>query len=132
MLNRVVLIGRLTADPQLRYLQTGSAVANFTLAVERAFKNRSGEKKVDFINIVAWNNLAVVCGNNLDKGRLVAIEGQLQIRDYEYEGQRRKAAEVIADNVRFLDWPKDRQSSQDDYGDDYGGNYNDLGDDVPF
>jgi single-strand DNA-binding protein len=117
MLNRVVLIGRLTADPQLRYVQTGSAVANFTLAVERAFKNRSGEKEVDFINIVAWNKLAEVCANNLDKGRLVAIEGQLQIRDYEYEGQRRKAAEVIADNVRFLDYRKDnsQQNDQEDY-----------------
>jgi single-strand DNA-binding protein len=117
MLNRVVLIGRLTADPQLRYAQTGSAVANFTLAVERTFKNQSGEKEVDFINIVAWNKLAEVCANNLDKGRLVAVEGRLQIRSYEYEGQKRKAADIIADNVRFLDYRKDnsKQSDQEDY-----------------
>src|SRR5690625_4310178 len=107
MLNRIILIGRLTADPQLRYTQNGTAVANFRLAVERARPNQQGEREVDFIDIVTWQRLAETCANNLNKGRLVAAEGRLQIREYEHEGQRRRVAEVVADNVRFLDWPKD-------------------------
>lgn len=107
MLNRIILIGRLTADPQLRYTQNGTAVANFRLAVERSRPNQQGEREVDFIDIVTWQRLAETCANNLNKGRLVAAEGRLQIREYEHEGQRRRAAEVVAENIRFLDWPKD-------------------------
>lgn len=107
MLNRIILIGRLTADPQLRYTQNGTAVANFRIAVERSRPNQQGEREVDFIDIVTWQRLAETCANNLNKGRLVAAEGRLQIREYEHEGQRRRAAEVVAENVRFLDWPKD-------------------------
>lgn len=107
MLNRIILIGRLTADPQLRYTQSGTAVANFRIAVDRARPNQQGEREADFIDIVAWQRLAETCANNLNKGRLVAVEGRLQIRDYEYEGQKRRTAEVVAENVRFLDWPKD-------------------------
>jgi single-strand DNA-binding protein len=125
VLNRIILIGRLTADPQLRYTQTGTAVASFRLAVDRGRPNQQGQREADFIDIVTWQKLAEVCANNLNKGRLVAVEGRLQIRDYEYEGQRRKAAEVIADNVRFLDWPKDNVSQEsvshegmDDFGPD--------------
>lgn len=107
MLNRIVLIGRLTADPVLRYTQSGVPVATFSLAVERNYTNQQGERETDFIDIVAWRRLAETCANNLNKGRLVAVDGRLQIRDYEYEGQRRRAAEVVADTVRFLDWPRD-------------------------
>ncbi|NLN28618.1 MAG: single-stranded DNA-binding protein [Firmicutes bacterium] len=107
MLNRIVLIGRLTADPVLRYTQSGVPVATFSLAVDRNYTNQQGERETDFIDIVAWRRLAETCANNLNKGRLVAVDGRLQIRDYEYEGQRRRAAEVVADTVRFLDWPRD-------------------------
>jgi len=107
MLNRIILIGRLVADPQLRYTQGGTAVANFRIAVDRPFTNQQGERETDFIDIVTWRRLAEVCAHNLNKGRLVAVEGRLQVRDYEYEGQRRRQAEVVADNVQFLDWPKD-------------------------
>lgn len=107
MLNRIVLIGRLTADPVLRYTQTGVAVATFSLAVERNYSNQQGERETDFIDIVTWRKLAETCANNLNKGRLVAVDGRLQIRDYEYEGQRRRTAEVVAETVRFLDWPRD-------------------------
>lgn len=100
MLNRVILIGRLTRDPELRYLQNGTAVASFTLAVDR--KYNKGE--TDFIDIVVWRGLAENCANYLGKGRLAAVEGRLQIRSYEdKEGIRRKAIEVVADDVRFLD-----------------------------
>ena len=112
MLNRVVLIGRLTRDPELRETSSGIAVANFALAVERPFTNQSGEKEVDFIEIVVWRKLAEVVANNLQKGRLVAVEGRLQVRSYEKDGQKRKVAEVVADRVQFLDWPKEQKPNE--------------------
>ncbi|MDD4172270.1 MAG: single-stranded DNA-binding protein [Syntrophomonas sp.] len=102
MLNRVILIGRLTRDPELKYTPNGTAVATFSLAVNRKF-NRD---ETDFIDIVAWRGLAENCANYLGKGRMAAVEGRLQIRTYENkEGQKRKATEVVADDVRFLDKP---------------------------
>ncbi|MDI9438585.1 MAG: single-stranded DNA-binding protein [Limnochordia bacterium] len=113
MLNRVILIGRLVADPQLRYTQTGIAVTNFTLAVDRPFVGQSGEREADFIDIVTWRKQAEVCANHLTKGRLVAVEGRLQIRSYEDQnGIRRKAAEIVADQVRFLDRARDFASEE--------------------
>lgn len=110
MLNKVILIGRLVADPQLRYTQSGIAVTNFTLAVDRPFTSQNGEKEVDFIDVVAWRKQAEVCANHLHKGRLVAVEGRLQIRSYDDQnGVRRKAAEIVADNVRFLDRAEERR-----------------------
>ncbi len=103
MLNRIILIGRLTRDPELRFTNSGIAVASFTLAVDRKYKNAAGEKETDFIDIVAWRQLGETCANYLSKGRLAAVEGSLQIRSYETkDGQKRKAAEVIADSVQFL------------------------------
>ena len=108
MLNKVILIGRLTQDPELRYIPSGAAVASFTLAVDRSFTTKQGEKETDFINIVVWQKLAENCSNHLGKGRLVAVDGRLQVRSYDdNQGVRRKVAEVVANDVRFLDWPKD-------------------------
>jgi len=107
MLNRIVLIGRLVADPQLRYTQSGVGVTNFRIAVDRPFTNQQGERETDFIDIVCWRKLAETVANHLTKGRLVAVDGRLQIRQYEWEGQRRQAAEVYADDVRFLDSRRD-------------------------
>ncbi len=104
MLNRIILIGRLTRDPELRYVPSGQPVASFTLAVDRPFTNQQGERQTDFIDVVAWRRLAEQVTQHLAKGRLVAVEGRLQIRSYEtQDGQKRKAAEVVADAVRFLD-----------------------------
>lgn len=112
MFNKVILIGRLTRDPELRYTASGIAVARFTLAVDRSFINQQGEREADFIDIVVWRKMAEVCTDNLGKGRLVAVEGRLQIRSYEtQDGQKRRAAEVVAENVRFLDWPKDKKGN---------------------
>lgn len=112
MLNKIILIGRLTRDPEPRYTTNGVAVTRFTLAVDRPFTNRAGEREADFIDIVTWRKLAEVCANNLTKGRLVAVEGRLEIRSYDdSQGIRRKSADVVADNVRFLDWGKDKGSS---------------------
>ena len=107
MINRIVLVGRLTRDPELRYTPNGKAVASFTLAVNRRFSNQQGERETDFIDIVVWGKTAETCANHLTKGRLTGVEGRLQIRSYEtQDGQKRKAAEVIADNVTFLDKAK--------------------------
>jgi len=108
MLNRVVIIGRLAADPDLRYTPQGHAVTTFRIAVDRPFKNQQGEREADFFPIVTWRRLAETCAHNLNKGRLVAVEGRLQTRSYQaQDGSTRWATEVVADNVRFLDWPKD-------------------------
>ena len=112
MLNRVILIGRLTADPELRYTQSGTAVANFRLAVDRPFTNQSGERETDFIPIVVWDKQAETCANYLNKGRLVAVDGRMQVRSYDaQDGSRRWVTEVVAQDVRFLDWG--RQSEQE-------------------
>ena len=100
MLNRVILIGRLTRDPELRYTPQGTAVCSFSLAINRKF-NR---EETDFVDIVAWRGLAENCASYLNKGRLAAVEGRIQVRNYEtQEGQKRKAVEVVADDVRFLE-----------------------------
>ncbi|WP_027364740.1 single-stranded DNA-binding protein [Desulfotruncus alcoholivorax] len=113
MMNKVILIGRLTRDPELRYTPSGAPVAGFTLAVDRQFTNRQGERETDFINVVVWQKLAETCANHLGKGRLVAVEGRLQIRSYDdNQGIRRVAAEVVANEVKFLDRPKETQGMQ--------------------
>ena len=104
MLNRVILIGRLTRDPELRYTPSGVAVTQFTLAVDRPFSNQGGEREADFINIVTWRQLAETCANYLRKGRLTAVEGRIQVRNYDNnEGRKVYVTEVVADNVRFLE-----------------------------
>jgi len=99
-MNKVILVGRLTRDPEVRYTQTGKAVASFSVAVDTGFGEN---KRADFIPIVVWDKLAEVCGNNLTKGRRVLVEGRLQIREYEKDGQKRRSAEVVAQNIEFLD-----------------------------
>jgi single-strand DNA-binding protein len=108
VLNVIVLIGRLTKDPELRYTSSGKAVATIRLAVDRGTTNPQGEKETDFIDVVAWERQAESVANFLEKGRLVAVQGRLQIRTYEtQEGQRRARAEVVASTVRFLDRGQD-------------------------
>ena len=107
MLNRIILIGRLTREPELRYTASGLAVANFTLAVDRRV-SKDREKETDFIDIVVWQKQAEICANYLGKGRMVAVDGRLQIRSYDdNQGIRRKVAEVVAESVRFLDRAKE-------------------------
>jgi single-strand DNA-binding protein len=104
MFNRCILVGRMVRDPELRYLANGTPVAKFTVAVDRPFKGQAGEKEADFIDVVAWRKLAEPLGHYGFRGRLVAVEGRLQIRSYEdTQGTRRKAVEIVADLVRFLD-----------------------------
>lgn len=107
-MNKVILVGRLCQDPEIRYTQSGKAVANFSLAVSR----RAGQnEQTDFIPIVVWEKLAEICGNNLSKGRRILVEGHLQIRSYEaQDGSKRRVAEVVAQNVEFLDSKKGETS----------------------
>ena len=107
-MNKVILVGRLTRDPEVRYTQTGKAVASFSVAVDTGYGDN---KRADFIPIVVWDKLAEVCGNNLSKGRRILVEGRLQIREYEKDGQKRRSAEVVAQNIEFLD-TKAAQTSQ--------------------
>jgi len=108
MINRIVLVGRMVADPELRYTPSGVATVKFCLAVNRSFANAQGEREADFIDIVAWRQSAQFVADYLRKGRLVGVDGRLQIRSYvTQDGQKRKVTEVVADNVRALDRGKD-------------------------
>ena len=112
MLNRIILMGRLTRDPELRHTQTGTPVASFSLAVDRDFKDKqTGEKATDFIDIVAWRQTAEFVSRFFTKGRLAVVEGRLQIRDWtDRDGGKRRSAEVIADNVYFGDSKRDAEA----------------------
>ena len=141
-MNKVFLIGRLTADPELRYTPSGAAVCNFRLAVDRRFTNQNGEREADFFNIVVWNKAAENCAKYLSKGRQVAVDGRLQNRSFDgNDGQRKNVTEIVADNVEFLSNGQGKQQSNgnDDHG--YNGGYVDMGlgeevvfddNDVPF
>ena len=104
MLNKIILMGRLTRDPELRRTQSGTAVTSFSLAVDRDFKSQGGDKETDFIDIVAWRNTAEFVSKYFTKGRMAVVEGRLQIRDWtDRDGGKRRSAEVVADNVYFGD-----------------------------
>lgn len=100
-MNRIQLMGRLTRDPEVRYTQTGRAVASFSVAVRRyTGPNSQNREEVDFIDVVAWGVLAESCGNTLQKGQMIMVDGRLQIRSYEaQDGQKRRVAEVVANSV---------------------------------
>ena len=116
MLSHIVLMGRLTRDPELRKTQSGISCASFNIAVDRDFKTDGGEKETDFIDIVAWRNTAEFVSKYFTKGRMAVVSGRLQIRTYtDKDGNKRRSAEVVADNVYFGD------SKKEDGGN--GGNY---------
>ena len=109
MLNRIILMGRLTRDPELRHTQSGTAVASFSLAVDRDFKDKStGERTTDFIDVVAWRQTGEFVSRYFTKGRMAVVEGRLQLRDWtDKEGNKRRTAEVVAENVYFGDSKRD-------------------------
>ncbi len=135
-LNKVFLVGNLTRDPELRFTAQGTAVANFSIAVNRSYKANDGEykKEVSFFNIVVWGKTGENCSKFLSKGRSVLVEGRLQNRSYEtQEGQKRTITEIVADNVQFLGGKGDAsEGGVSDYGavDSYEGDKDD--DQVPF
>ena len=132
MLNHVVLLGHLTRDPELRTTNSGVPVATFSLAVDRAYKDASGERGVDFIDIVAWRNTAEFAARYFQKGQLAAVEGRLQIRDWtDTDGHKRRAAEVVAQNIYFAG-----QKPQAQAGAEHAGEFapidGDDGEELPF
>lgn len=140
-MNKVILVGRLTKDPEVRYTPTGKVVASFTLAVNRGFTTKDSAQEADFIPIVVWGNSAEFCGNNLNKGSKVLVDGRLQVRSYDAkDGSKRYVTEVIANNLEALERrqgasvakseDKDKDQVQDvvqSFGSDV-----DLNDEVPF
>lgn len=140
MLNRVILIGRLTRDPELKYTSSGVAVTQFTLAVDRPFTGQGGEREADFISVVVWRQPAETCANYLRKGRLTAVEGRIQVRNYDNnEGRKIFVTEIIADNVRFLESnrnneerPPQQDSQARDPFDDEGQKISINDDNLPF
>ena len=102
MLNKIIIMGRLTRDPELRRTGSGTAVTSFSLAVDRDFKSQSGEKETDFIDVVAWRQTAEFVSKYFSKGKMIIVEGSIQTRSYEdRNGNKRRAVEVVADNVQF-------------------------------
>lgn len=128
MLNRVILIGRLATDPELKYTPSGIAVTQFRLAVDRPMsaeaRQNGQEKQADFISIVAWRQSAEFAANYLTKGRLVAVEGRLQVREYTTnDGQKRRDVEVVSDNLKSLERPKEGAEGGGSAGSNGGGGY---------
>jgi len=112
MLNKVILIGRLTKDIELKHTSSNTPYANFSIAVNRPFKSENGERGVDFINCVVWRRLAEVVSNYTSKGSQIAVEGRIQARSYDNaEGKRVYVTEVVAENIQFLDSKKDSKAS---------------------
>ena len=110
-MNKVFLIGNLVRDPEVRATQSGISVCNFTVAVNRRFKKENGEQETDFLNVIAWRQLAELCSKYLAKGRKVAVTGSIQTRTYEAkDGSKRTAWDIVADEVEFLS-PQNQQSS---------------------
>lgn len=121
MINRTVLVGRLTRDPELRYTPSGVAVASFTIACDRPFTNQQGEREADFIRCVIWRRPAENVANYLKKGSLAGVEGRIQTRSYDdNDGKRVFITEVVADRVQFLE-PRSSRSGQGPQGESYGG-----------
>lgn len=117
MLNKVVLIGRLTRDPDMRFTQSQKAVCSFNLAVNRNFTTQSGEREADFINVVCWGRTAENVSKFLSKGSLVAVDGRIQTRNYDNaQGQRVYVTEVVAESVTFLESKNSGSASPRDYG----------------
>lgn len=113
MINRVVLVGRLTKDPELRYTPSGAAVARFTLAVNRNFTNSAGDREADFINVTVWRKQAENAANYLKKGHQAGVEGRIQTGSYEgQDGKRVYTTEVVADSVQFLE-PRGQSSKRE-------------------
>ncbi|PXW89793.1 single-strand binding protein [Streptohalobacillus salinus] len=124
MLNRVVLVGRLTKDPDLRYTSSGIAVANFTVAVNRPFSNQQGDREADFINCVVWRKPAENLANYMNKGSLIGVDGRIQTRSFDgQDGKRVYITEVVADSVQFLESKNASKGSQSQSGGQGSGSY---------
>ena len=117
MLNKIILMGRLTRDPELRRTRSGTAVTSFSLAVDRDYKAQDGERETDFIDIVAWRSTAEFVSKYFTKGRMAVVEGRLQVRDWtDKDGNKRSSTEVLADSVYFGDSKRSESGTPADAG----------------
>lgn len=135
MLNRIIVMGRMTRDPELRRTNSGTAVASFSLAVDRDFKSQSGEKETDFIDVVAWRNTAEFVSKYFSKGRMAVVDGRLQLRDWtDKDGNKRRSAEIVADSVYFGDSKRDGGDNPAGYAPAPSGGFSEIEDDgnLPF
>ena len=142
MLNKIIIMGRLTRDPELRRTGSGTAVTSFSLACDRDFKSQSGDKETDFIEVVAWKNTAEFVSKYFSKGRMAVVEGRLQIRDWtDKAGNKRTTAEVVAENVYFADSkrPESNDNQKENFNalsgrlsDDFVATLNDDTSELPF
>ena len=134
MLNKIFIMGRLTRDPELRRTQSGTPVTSISLAVDRDFKSQSGEKETDFIDVVAWRNTAEFVSKYFSKGRMAVVEGRLQLRDWtDNNDNKRRSAEIVADNVYFGDSKRDGGNNPG-YAPAPSGGFSEIEDDgdIPF
>lgn len=135
-MNRIILMGRLTKDPDVRYTQSGKVVAQFTLAVDRPFTGQNGEREADFIPVILWGKQAETAGNSLQKGHRTLVEGRLQIRSYNgRDGQKRYVTEVIADRFEFIEHKQNvapAAASAPTGGNAQQGSFESFGSSVPF
>ncbi len=132
MLNRIIIMGRMTKDPELRSTNSGTPVASFTLAVDREFKSSGGMKETDFIDVVAWRQTAEFASKYFSKGRMAIVEGRLQIREWtDKNGNNRRNAEVVAENIYFGDSKKDNSGTTIAQNDGFAAIDDDEGE-IPF
>lgn len=139
-MNRIILLGRLVRDPEVRYTPNGRVVCQFTLAVDRPFANQEGQREADFIPVVIWGKQAETCGNSLTKGQRALVEGRLQIRNYDAkDGTKRYVTEVIADRFEFIERKGDSVARNNNQGyapaqapSASGGSMESFGSAVPF
>lgn len=132
-MNKAILIGRLTKDPEIRYTQSGKAVGSFTLAVDRHWiKEDSQQPTADFIPVIAWGKLAEIVGNNMTKGRRISVDGRIQVRNYTAtDGSKRWVTEIVANEIEFLDSKKAGNSQQGEFGQTTGSTSGGTGAPVP-
>ncbi|WP_417151464.1 single-stranded DNA-binding protein [Phascolarctobacterium faecium] len=127
-MNKVILMGRLTKDPEVKYTQTGKVVTQFTLAVDRPFKDANGNKETDFIPVVVWGKAAELVGNSCQKGHRLLVDGRLQIRSYEAkDGSKRWVTEIIVNGVEFVERKSDKGGTSGDKSE-----FEQFGHAVPF
>lgn len=134
-MNKVILVGRLTRDPEVKYTPTGKMVATFTLAVDRGYTANREQREADFVPIVVWGNTAEFCGNYLNKGSKILVDGRLQIRSYEKDGQKRYVTEVIANSVDALERKSSGGTNESQQVKDSIASFGsdvDINDEVPF
>ena len=135
-MNKIILMGRLVRDPEVRYTSTGKVVCQFTLAVDRPFANQDGQREADFIPVIIWGKQAEVCGNSLTKGQRALVEGRLQIRSYDAkDGSKRWVTEVIANSFEFIERKGDFSHAGGTQVPNAGGNGSNMdsfGSQVPF